>query len=72
MAVRPIGRAVFYRQVSQLPDRPYSRDELTDKARDVMLETIDRIPSILIPAGCMLAGGFVLAFARRSSKTHAA
>jgi hypothetical protein len=69
--MRPIGRDVFYRKVSQLPDRPYSRDELTAKAREVMLETLDRIPSIVIPATCMLAGGLLLGFATRSVKNHA-
>ncbi len=70
-SIRPIARAVFLvhaKGLRQLPDKAYSREEVENEMRDTTLDTIGRYPSFSYPGLTMLAGGLMLAGARRPSK----
>ncbi len=67
-SISPITRAVVIKRSHQLPAAPdatYSREDIQKEMRDTTLEAVGRYPSFLYPGIAMLAGGLLLAFARR-------
>jgi len=71
-SMRPIARAIVASHSNRLPRTGrtwFTPDDTTREMGEVVSDALDHVPSILIPAGMMLAGGVILGFARRSSPT---
>ncbi len=67
-SMRPIARAIVANHSERLPrtGRTWlTPDDATREMQDGVSDALDHIPSILIPAGMMLAGGLILGFAKQ-------
>ena len=66
-AMRPIAHAIVANHSERLPRTGrtwFTPDDATREMQNVAFDTLDHIPSILVPAGMMLVGGLILGFKR--------
>lgn len=62
--LRPVGEAQ-HAKLSTDPNHPYTEQEVRTHIRETALAVNARFPVVLAPGLTMLAGGLLLAFARR-------
>jgi len=70
VSIRAIARAVVvvrYDRLPKAPDATYSREDIQREMRETTFDAIQKYPSFTYPGITMLAGGLLLAFARRGS-----
>jgi len=67
--LRSIGQAQFAK-LSSDPNHHYTEQDVRTQIRETALAVNSRFPLVLAPGLLMLAGGFLLAFARRRPSSH--
>jgi hypothetical protein len=70
-SMRPIARAIIANHSDRLPRTGrtwFTPDDAAREMRDVVFDALDHIPSVLIPACMMLAGGAMLGYAKPRAK----
>ena len=72
-SMRPIAHAVLADHSNKLPRMGrmlFKPEDVDDKMRAVVSDTVDHLPLIVIPAGMMLLGGTILGFAGGARTTQ--